>query len=121
MTTLTCPLVYCMRHVAVPLTAARTTSSSLHSCTHHVALPLVSPCPLWLHTPRRCACVTVLLVLAYPLLVSFLFSFSANFFFCSPVTALSPSLPTDARLSSPSRAYHGATTDHNDNATTMMT
>jgi hypothetical protein len=147
MTMLACPLVTacamspCSSWLhALPCLAPR-------SCTHHVALPLVaactaSPCPLQLHAPHRlaprscthhitlplmaapcrCACVTMLLMQAYPLLVHFISYFSANFFFCSPVTALSPpSLPTDVRLSSPSRACHGATTNRDDNATTTMT
>ena len=132
------PPYYCMHHVAMLLAAACTMSPcslQLHalpcltpcSCMHCLASPLVaactaSPCPSWLHAPCRCACVTVLLVQAYPLLVLFLFSFSANFFFCSPVTVLSPpSLLMDAQPSSPSRACHNATTNHDNNATTMMT
>lgn len=63
MTTLTCPLVT--------------------ACA-------MSPCLSRLHPPRRCARVTMLLAPAYPLPVCFLFSFSANFLFCSPVTAHEP-------------------------------
>ena len=63
MTTLTCPLVT--------------------ACA-------MSPCLSRLHLPRRCARVTMLLAPAYPLPVCFLFSFSANFLFCSPVTAHEP-------------------------------
>jgi hypothetical protein len=77
---------------------------ALRGYTHRVAVP-ASPC--FLRQPT--------------LLVRFSFSFSGNFLFCSPVTALSPpSLLTDARPSSP-KAYHGAITYHDDNATTTMT
>jgi hypothetical protein len=62
----------------------------------------------------------MLLAPVYPA-CTFFFSFSGNFLFCSPVTALSPpSLPMDARPSSP-KAYHGAITYRDDNATATMT
>ena len=71
--------------------------------------------------PRSCIhYVAVLLSPAYPgpLLVRFHFLFSSNFPFCGPVAVLSPpSLPTDKWLSSPSRAYHSAATNRDDNGT----
>ena len=64
--------------------------------------------------------ITVL-VLAYPLLVRFLFFFFLLTLPCSPVTMLSlPSSPTDVWLSSPSRAYHSTTTDCDDNDNNIM-
>ena len=67
-----------MRHVAVPLTAARITlfcPSQLHTSCHSA--------------PRGCThCVAVLLAPAYSLCVCFLFSFfllTSSFLFCSPV------------------------------------
>jgi hypothetical protein len=116
-----CHLTHCTNHVNVtvpPMTARTTLPSPLqlhalhhhppHGCMHCVAVPLVaacitSLCPSWLHTR-----VAVLLACLY----IFLFLISTNFLFCGPVTALSPSLLMDAWPSSPSRAYHGATTDH---------
>jgi hypothetical protein len=87
------------------------------TATPHLAL---SPHP---HAPHRralaCAMspyphrVTVI-ALAYPLLVRFLFLFSANTLLQSSHLSL-PSSPTDARSSPPSRAYHGATTNRDDN------
>ncbi len=58
----------------------------------HPHVPAASPCFLrWLT----------------PCLYVFFFLFSTDFLFCGPVTALSPPpLPTDVRLSSPSRASH---------------
>jgi len=68
-----------------------------YSCPHftmslHPQVPAMSPCSLCQLTPC---------------LYSFFFLFSTDFLFCGPVTALSPPpLPTDVRLSSPSRASH---------------
>ncbi len=131
------PPCHYMRHVAMPLMAACTIlACPLWLCAscclapygyaHYVTLPLVavctmSPCPSWLCILCHCAHITMLLAPAYPLLVCFLFSFSANFFFCSPVTVLSPSsLLMDIWPSSPFRAYHGATINCDDNATITM-
>src|SRR6266851_2387294 len=76
----------------------------------------MSPCPSLLHAPRRRAPFAGL-----PLVRFLFFLFSANFSFCGPIAVLSlPSLPMDERLSSPSRAYHGATTNHDDNGTMAM-
>src|SRR5216683_2680526 len=96
------PPCHYMRHVAMPL----------------MAVCIMSPCPSWLCILCHCAHITMLLAPAYPLLVCFLFSFSANFFFCSLVTVLSPlSLLMDIWPSSPFRAYHGAPINCDDNAT----
>jgi hypothetical protein len=77
-------------------------------CTNRVAVPLAVAC-------TASPCLRWLMLYSYGFFFLF-FSFSANSLFCSPVTTLSPpSLLTDAWSSSPSRTYHGATTDRDDN------
>ena len=72
---------------------------------HHIAMSLMAACTML-------SCLRWLMLYSY----IFLFLFSANSIFCSPVTTLSlPSLLMDMWLFSPSRAYFGTTTDHNDN------
>ncbi len=89
--------------------------SQLHAVAFTSARSM-SPCPSLLHAPRRRAPFAGL-----PLVRFLFFLFSANFSFCGPIAVLSlPSLPMDERLSSPSRAYHGATTNHDDNGTMAM-
>jgi hypothetical protein len=118
-----------MRHVALPLVAHRL---ALPFTAHCLALPFAAQCLALPFAAQRlalpfAATPTVLLCPCHhascaslPCLY-FFFSFSGNFLFCSPVTVLSPpSLPTDAWPSSP-KAYHGAITYRDDNATATMT
>ena len=104
----------CICHLAVPLPGAGAFAkpSSPHApcccaprgCMCHLTMPL-----------GLMHCIAVLLMLAYPLLVCFSFSFSffsADFFFCGQsLCSLTLSNGCVAILSP--RAYHGPTTNRN--------
>jgi hypothetical protein len=87
----------CMHYITIPLAAACIASPCPSRCHAHCSCMHMSLCSLRRHT----TCLYI-----------FQFLIPIDLLFCSLVTMLSPSLPTDAWPSSPSRTYHGATTDH---------
>ncbi len=89
-------LYHHMHHIIAPTCAAspcsspaaRTVSLGLHHHMHHVTVPLAAacttlPCPSWLHAPHHCAQSSFRQLIFC--LYTFLFLFSTNFLFYSPV------------------------------------